>query len=101
MSLDAQPGTIPTWNVRDRFRKAREEAHLSQTDIALRTGLSRRTVSAIETGEKTPGVKEFNLWQMVTGVPKMWLETGEAPHTGGAPDPSHLRESNPRPIHYE
>jgi transcriptional regulator with XRE-family HTH domain len=101
MSLDAQPGMIPAWTVQDRFRKAREHARLNQTQLAEKTGISRRTVSAIENGEKTPGVKEVNLWHLVTGVPIAWLQTGEAPHDGGAPDPSHLRESNPRPIHYE
>lgn len=104
MSLNAQPGMIPTWTLADRFRKARETRALSQSEMAEQTGISRRTISAIETGDKVPGVKEYNLWQMITGVPRQWLETGEAPHDGGAPDgggvESHLRESNPRPIHY-
>ena len=103
MSLNAQPGMIPTWTLADRFRKARETRALSQSEMAEQTGISRRTISAIETGDKVPGVKEFNLWQMITGVPRIWLETGEAPHDGGAPGggiSSHLGESNSRPNHY-
>jgi transcriptional regulator with XRE-family HTH domain len=103
MSLNVQLGIIPSWTVADRFRKAREIRGLSQMEMAEQTGMSRRTISAIETGDKTPGTKEFNLWQLITGVPRAWLETGDAPHDGGAPDGgglSHLGESNPRPIHY-
>ena len=101
MSLNVMPGMIPQWTVCDRFRKAREVRGLSQSEFAVETGLSRRTISAIENGEKKPGTKEFNLWQMATGVPRVWLETGEAPSGGDGADPSRLRESNPRPIHYE
>lgn len=95
------PGTIPEWSVADRMRKAREMRGMTQTEFAEATGLSRRTVSRLESGDKLPVTKDYNLWQMATGVPRAWLETGEAPHDGGAPDPSRLRESNPRPIHYE
>lgn len=86
MSLNAMPGRIPQWTTSDRFRKAREDRKLNQSQMAELTGISRRTISYIESGEKIPGVKELNLWQMATGVPRKWLETGEAPHDGGAPD---------------
>ncbi|TFV82655.1 XRE family transcriptional regulator [Microbacterium sp. dk485] len=98
MSLHMIPGRIPQWDVSDRFRKARESVDLTQAQMAERTGISRRTISYIEAGVKTPGVKELNLWQMATGVPRKWLETGEAPHDGGAPDPLPGLDSNQEPI---
>ena len=82
MSLNALPGTIPTWTTADRFRKAREERRLTQTEFAEQTGLSRRTIGSIETGEKVPTTKDYNLWQMITGVPRAWLETGESSPSG-------------------
>ena len=91
MSLNAQPGIIPTWTVADRYRKARETRGLSQAELALQAGLSRRTIGAIETGEKVPGVKESNLWQLITGVPREWLETGEGPSGDGSTPPEGER----------
>ena len=72
-------GRIPEWSVSDRLRKAREDSGYSQATFAELSGLSRRTVSALETGEKLPGTKEYNLWQMTTGIPRVWLETGCTP----------------------
>lgn len=72
-------GRIPEWSVQDRLRKAREDSGLSQVQFAQLSGLSRRTISSLETGEREPGTKEYNLWQMTTGIPRVWLETGCTP----------------------
>jgi transcriptional regulator with XRE-family HTH domain len=85
MNIDAGTELVPEWTQADRMRKAREIRGLSQTEFAEATGLSRRTVVRVESGEKVPGVKEFNLWKMATGVSRAWLETGNAP-VGQGPD---------------
>jgi transcriptional regulator with XRE-family HTH domain len=72
-------GVIPEWTTRDRLRKARENAGYTQIEFAEVTGLSRRTISGAESGEREPGRAALNLWQMATGVPREWLETGTTP----------------------
>lgn len=71
--------------MRDRLRKAREQAGYTQVTFADATGLSRRTISSVESGEREPNRAALNLWQMATGVPRVWLETGESPSTDGGP----------------
>lgn len=84
MNVDAA-GLVPEFTVSDRLRKAREVRGLSQAAFAAETGLSRSTIVRVESGEKVPGTKEYNLWQMATGVSRDWLETGNAP-VGQGPD---------------
>jgi transcriptional regulator with XRE-family HTH domain len=84
MNVDAA-GLVPEFTLSDRLRKAREVRGLSQTAFAAQTGLSRSTIVRVESGEKVPGVKEYNLWQMATGVSREWLENGSAP-VGQGPD---------------
>ena len=76
---------IPQWTVEDRFRKARELRGLSQQEFADEVGLSRRIVSTIESGLKKPAKRDYLLWQMATGVPRAWLETGQAPDDDPTP----------------
>lgn len=81
MTINADLGgaAVPEWTVADRMRKAREYRGLSQTEFAAETGLSRRTISSIETGEKTPKTLDYNIWQFATGVSRAWLEFGVHP----------------------
>ena len=83
MNIDAATEVVPEWTIADRMRKAREVRDMSQTEFAAATGLSRRTIVRVESGEKVPGTKEFNLWRMATGVSRSWLETGTAPRPSG------------------
>jgi transcriptional regulator with XRE-family HTH domain len=82
-------GFVPEWTVRDRFRKAREARGLTQEQFAEETGLSRRTISSIESGNQEPVKRDYNLWQLATGVNRTWLESGWTP-----------RDLNPEPTGY-
>lgn len=72
-------GTIPTWDIRDRLRKARETAGLEQSELATVMGVSRQTVSNYEKGHVQPRRSGLRLWAMATGVPVEWIETGCTP----------------------
>jgi transcriptional regulator with XRE-family HTH domain len=66
-------GTIPDWTLADRLRKAREFAGLSQTELGDATGLSRRSVSGYEGGERPPRLHHLIAWALATGVDLDWL----------------------------
>ena len=85
----------------DRIRRALRVSGVSVQEMADHLEVSRNTVSNWINGHSSPRPRDLRALALRTGFPFSWLETGEAPHDGGAPDPSHLRESNPRPIHYE
>lgn len=99
-------GAIPKMNtLPNRLRVARDYAGLSQTELSDAAGLSRTTISAAEAGLKTPARATITVWAFACGVDVEWLRTGNesapSPDGDGADDPSRLRESNPRPIHYK
>lgn len=70
---------IPEWTLSDRLRKAREDAGLSQQQLADRLAVSRNTVGNAETGARRPLPITIKAWADATGVPLPWLLTGEAP----------------------
>lgn len=70
-------GVVPEWTLKDRLRKAREHAGLTQDAMARRAHLSRRTIASYELGETTPGWPALCVWAMSTGVMLEWLEHGE------------------------
>lgn len=74
-------GRAPRFTIHDRLRKAREEAHLSQTELAETIGISRQSVSNHETGATTH-IKRIvlNQWALACGVPLDWLR--ESPKDG-------------------
>ncbi|MDO5547984.1 MAG: helix-turn-helix transcriptional regulator [Eubacteriales bacterium] len=43
--------------LKNHLKKARAENHLSQTDLAKMVGVSRNTISSIETGQFNPTAK--------------------------------------------
>lgn len=43
--------------LKNNLRQARNEAHLSQTQLADMVGVSRNTISSIETGQFNPTAK--------------------------------------------
>jgi putative transcriptional regulator len=45
---------VPTPRLANRLKVARAERDLSQQDLAARAGVTRQTVSAIETGQYCP-----------------------------------------------
>ena len=95
----------PTWTVAERIKRARLLAGLDQADVSAACSVSRTAVSAWENGQTEPRFSSLVLLARLTGQPLEWFAAGvndEAPAadaTGAGG--SRLRESNPRPIHYE
>ena len=70
---------IPEWTAGDRFRKAREDAGLSQQELADAIGVDRNTVSAYELDHrKRPMKMVVNAWALRCAVPVSWLINGSA-----------------------
>jgi putative transcriptional regulator len=69
----------PEVRLANRLRVARAERELSQGDLARLVGVSRQTISSIETGQYTPSaLLAFRLAQAV-GMPidhLFWLDGG-------------------------
>lgn len=76
-------GRVPEIQVHHRLRIAREFAHLEQTELAERMGISRTSISHAESGRTQPRRITLNAWALATGVPVGWLMTGEQPDRGG------------------
>lgn len=91
---------IPPITLATRLRLAREWRGIEQQDIADELGISRGSVSNYENGRTSPGKLVINGWAATCDVDVEWLKHGGAPTDDGTPLESHLRESNPRPIHY-
>lgn len=66
-------GAVPVFELRHRLRLAREYAGIDQHELHERTGLSRATISAAETGRNEPHAATVRLWAMATGVDYAWL----------------------------
>ena len=47
-------GTIPDWRLENRLKLARAERGLSQEQLASLAGVTRQTISSIETGQYVP-----------------------------------------------
>lgn len=85
----AETGTIPEWDLADRFRKALRHAHLGVGDMATYLDVSRNTVSNWIHGHVQPSVQTQRLWALRTGVPYTWL--ARTPHPDGdGTDPASL-----------
>lgn len=78
-------GTIPTWTLGDRLRKARAITGMTTREFAERIGVSHGTITNAE-GDKR-GVRPITIkaWAMATGVDAEWLATGHGPHDPGEP----------------
>lgn len=80
--------SVPVFTLGDRLRKARELAGLTQTQLAASLGIGRRSVSRYEDGDKEPKRGVVMAWSMATGVPLVWLQSGQLPtmNDGGTRD---------------
>ena len=67
---------IPVWTVCDRMVKARKDAAMSQTDMAERLSISRRSISRYEDGIIAPSTAVLVAWAYFTNVPTDWLLDG-------------------------
>lgn len=78
-----QAGIVLHFEMNDRMTKARSHAGFTQESIAKQLGISQRSVSNYESGERTPSRAIVIAWSFATGVDLHWLETGEAPSPDG------------------
>ena len=91
-------GFVPAWELVDRLAKARRHRGLSQADLGRELGISTRSVTNYEKGERVPNRATLIGWAFTTGVSLHWLETGEAPSPGGdGASECARRDSNPKP----
>ena len=77
-------GVIPTFDLKDRARKAREFAGLEQEELASRTGMARSTIARIEQGRNRPRKPSILAIAVATGVNYEWLATGKTPIGGNS-----------------
>lgn len=72
--------TAPTWTFGDRLAKARRLAGLTQAELALRLGVSRKTLVAWEHDATEPQkpLKVTATVAELAGVPQTWLIEGDA-----------------------
>ncbi len=71
--------SAPSDRLANRLRIARAERGLSQTELAQLAGVSRQTISSIETAEYTPSALLAFKLAAVLGAPVdqlFWLEGG-------------------------
>lgn len=84
-------GTIPEFDLGDRIRKALSVAGIGVGEIADYLGVTRQTVGSWINGRNGPSKAAVRLVALRTGVPFHWLETGEAPPSGGDGGASEVR----------
>ena len=72
--------------VANRLRWAREQAGLSQGQIAHLLGVHRPTISQIESGDRNVRIEEFDQFADAYGVSREWLIDGDKA-LSGALDP--------------
>lgn len=98
MTIDVTAGRIPELDLSLRLELARRTAGMTQQQLADAIGIGLRSVSHYESGRQ---VKRPVLvsWALATGVPLMWLETGNAPtgDDGGGAALRARRDSNSQP----
>ncbi|MGB3604223.1 MAG: helix-turn-helix transcriptional regulator [Gordonia sp. (in: high G+C Gram-positive bacteria)] len=78
-----QAGIVLEFELNDRMMKSRSHAGFTQASIARQLGISQRSVSNYESGERKPSRAIVIAWSFATGVNLHWLETGEAPSPDG------------------
>lgn len=94
MTTQAGQGLIPTWTRGDRLRKARTVTGLNTRDFAKKIGVSQKTVTDAEGDKRDTRRVVINAWSLATGVPVVWLETGQEPGDLG-PDGGAFTVSQP------
>lgn len=104
MSTATIPLHVPTFDLSDRLRKARESAGFDQVQLSEQIGISRTSISAAERGSTKPRKAVLIAWAFATRVPFEWLMTGstnnETPDPDG-PGGELLRlDSNQQPSGY-
>ncbi|WP_428830352.1 helix-turn-helix transcriptional regulator [Cellulomonas endometrii] len=104
-SVQAKPGSPSTRDAVERAFDAWwvvDRVHLSQSELADGAGVSRRTISKLESDEGLPRRAYVIAWAFATGVQLHWIQTGlaETPAQGDPDGGCALcarRDSNPQP----
>lgn len=94
MATAITSGTIPTWTLGDRLRKARVTSKTSTAAMAEALGVDRKTVGNYE-AMRTP-ISRGNIlaWSLLTGVDTEWLLTGSRPDDGPGGSVTPIRTGN-------
>lgn len=75
LRLDAEHAGF---SLRERLRKARVDAGLTQRELAKRLGVAHSTVSDAERGRANIGTRTFIDWGRACGTSLDWIATGES-----------------------
>lgn len=74
----------------DRLRRSRLDAGLSQLELALASGLSTSTISAVEQGARDLTAPKLFAWAHACGASLDWIASGSA-RPAPDPDPTALQ----------
>ncbi len=87
MSIATDTRRVPAFIAGDRLRKAREVAHLTQSELAARIGVHRDSIMRAE-GTDSPKYTIIAAYALATGVDFEWLQTGECTPRDLNPEPT-------------
>jgi len=73
----------------DRLRRARIDAGMTQLELALKSGLSTSTISAVEKGDRDLKAPLLFAWARACGASLDWIASGSATVLPD-PDPTAL-----------
>lgn len=76
--------TTPPWTLGDALAKGRRLRHMTQQELAIALGISRRSVSRYEEDQQIPSRAVRMAWAMVCGVPYDWFATEDDSEPGSA-----------------
>ena len=88
---------VPVFDRADRMRKSLREADINVQEMASYLEVNPQTVGRWINGHVAPSKQTMRLWALRTGVPLVWLETGQAPGEPGPDEGYTARDSNPEP----
>ena len=97
MTVGGVEGFIPEWTQGDRLRKARQLTGLTAREFADEIGVASKTVNDAENDRRSVRRITLNAWALCTGVPRIWLETGQAPAGKPGPDSHDVRHHGLEP----
>jgi transcriptional regulator with XRE-family HTH domain len=84
----------PVWTLGERLRKCREDAHLTQSAMAIRLGYSRQAIASWESDRTAPRLVVLREWASVCNdIPLWWLLDD-----GALPEGVTARQLFPLPI---
>ncbi|QBP29708.1 immunity repressor [Mycobacterium phage Typha] len=95
MTSAYEKGFIPPNRLKYRLWIAREEAGLSQQELADAMGVTRHVISNAERGVTRPRKVVLNAWALACGVPVSWLESGIGEFVPPSPDDDTANKVRP------